>query len=62
MGWDTVRMSLVPSLGGVGGGGHVAPSPGPVRVHEVAGRGEQLVRVGSEIVPLSLDQIRWKLL
>ena len=55
-------MSLVPSLGGVGGGGHVAPSPGPVRVDEVTGRGEQLVRVGSEIVPLSLDQIRWKLL
>ena len=57
-----MRVSLVPSLGGVGGGGHVAPGPGPVRVDKLAGRGEQLVRVGPEIVPLSLDQICWKLL
>ena len=55
-------MSLVPALGGVGGGRYVAPGPGPVSVDKLAGRGEELVGVGSEIVSLGLDQVSGKLL
>ena len=43
------------SLGGVGGGGHVAPRAGPVGVHELAGRRQQLVRVRAEVIALRLD-------
>lgn len=50
------------SLGGVGGGGHVAPGAGPVGVHELAGRRQQLVRVRAEVVALRLDQVGGKLL
>ena len=49
-------------LCGVGGGGHIAPGPGPVCVDKLAGRGEELVGVGSEVIPLGLDQISGKLL
>ena len=49
-------------LGGVGGGGHVAPRAGPVGVHELAGRRQQLVRVRPEVVALRLDQVGGKLL
>ena len=50
------------SLGGVGGGGHVAPRASPVGVHELAGRRQQLVRVRAEVVALRLDQVGGKLL
>ena len=48
--------------GVVGRSRHVASVPSPVGVDEFAWIAEQLVRVGSEVISLGLDEVGWDML